>query len=471
MPAPLLPLAGRIPAWPSPRTTPRAWSPPAPARLRSFLHTRRCLSTTTPSTTTASSTTTTSTLPRPYTFHIGLAFSRKPPDTSQPEHYRRQLSKSFPARSPKGQWRDAVLARWRAGDLGREPLSGEAFGLPQEADREHAMGEDFVFVQPMRGQSGIALGIADGVGGWSASGVDPSLFSQSMMYHSSVAAGQAWAFPPDVDMPSDPDSDADAGTDAGSPGKREVLLKGEGWEAREVLGATRAGEGGGQAEAEQEQEQEIGPREILQRGYDAVLADADVEMGASTACVLTLNAKTGKLRAANLGDSGFLVLRGPSIQHIQRAQTHYFNCPKQLSKYPKQAFKKVSTLKLDSPADADEWECTLRHGDVVLLYTDGMSDNIFASHMLELSLLAQSHASGSRPPSTTGPAAGDEASLPSSPLDEEEAAAETVQARQLARMCVEHARKAMVDVGVLTPFERASVPEDRPCGIGADWDR
>jgi len=194
----------------------------------------------------------------------------------------------------------------------------------------------------------------------------------------------------------------------------------------------------------------------LQSGYDAVLADADVEMGASTACVLTLNSKTGRLRAANLGDSGFIVLRGPSIQHIQGAQTHYFNCPKQLSKYPKQAFKKGSRPILDQPREADEWECTLRHGDVILLYTDGLSDNIFASHLLELSLLSQSLASRSPPLSA---ATGDEAGSLSSELSLGGEAAETTQAKRLARMCVEHARKAMVDVGALTPFELAAKSE------------
>ncbi|KZO91738.1 hypothetical protein CALVIDRAFT_541634 [Calocera viscosa TUFC12733] len=400
--------------------------------LRTVLLTRRCLTT----------------LPRPYTFHIGLAYARKPPDASQPEHYRRAPSKSFARLSDKGLWRDAVLREWAGGDVGRNSNSNsEPFpGMLREEreDNEHAMGEDFLFVQPMQGQSGVAIGIADGVGGWSASGVDPSLFSQSMMFHSSAAAAEAWAFPPDVDPPSESDSDSDSA----SGEVKEVLLRGEGWEAREKIAVPPEGKGKGEGE-------ELGPEEILQRGYDAVLSDGDVEMGASTACVLTLNSKTGKLRAANLGDSGFLVLRGPSIQHIQRAQTHYFNCPKQLSKYPKQAFKKGNRPILDKPADADVWECTLRHGDVVLLYTDGLSDNIFASHMLELSLLSQSY-SPSR--SGAGAAAGDEASLASESEPGVEAA-ESLQAKRLARMCVEHARKAMVDVGVLTPFELSAKSE------------
>ncbi|EJT96756.1 hypothetical protein DACRYDRAFT_97436 [Dacryopinax primogenitus] len=380
--------------------------------LRTFLLLRRCIST----------------LPRPYTFHVGVAYARKPPDTSLPEK-ERVPSVAFPAQSPKGRWRDEMIGEWRGGDVRKVPVVGVggeergAQAADEGKDREHAMGEDFVFVQHMKGQSGLALGIADGVGGWSASGIDPSLFSQCLMFHAAHAASKGWAFPADVDHPHE------------SEGGRDVLYSGEGWEVRQ-------GDG-----------EELGPKEILQKGYDAVLVDPDVEMGASTACVLTLNSKTGKLRAATLGDSGFIVLRGPSIQHIQAPQTHYFNCPKQLSKYPIHAFKKGKKPKLDDPSIAEEWECTLRHGDVVLIYTDGLSDNLFASEMLELSLLSQAYAASG----IAG--AGDELFPPSSPSisgPSDPDPPETLQAKRLARTCVEHARQAMMDVTALTPFELAA---------------
>ena len=46
---------------------------------------------------------------------------------------------------------------------------------------------------------GVSLGVADGVGGWTESGVDPSLFSQALMYHAHRYSKIAWPGEPEVD--------------------------------------------------------------------------------------------------------------------------------------------------------------------------------------------------------------------------------------------------------------------------------
>lgn len=46
---------------------------------------------------------------------------------------------------------------------------------------------------------GISFGVADGVGGWIDVGVDPSLFSQALMYHAHRYSKQAWAGEPEID--------------------------------------------------------------------------------------------------------------------------------------------------------------------------------------------------------------------------------------------------------------------------------
>ena len=46
---------------------------------------------------------------------------------------------------------------------------------------------------------GVSLGVADGVGGWVESGVDPSLFSQALMYHAHRYSRAAWAGEPEID--------------------------------------------------------------------------------------------------------------------------------------------------------------------------------------------------------------------------------------------------------------------------------
>jgi len=46
---------------------------------------------------------------------------------------------------------------------------------------------------------GVSFGVADGVGGWVDSGVDPSLFSQALMYHAHRYSRSAWAGEPEID--------------------------------------------------------------------------------------------------------------------------------------------------------------------------------------------------------------------------------------------------------------------------------
>lgn len=46
---------------------------------------------------------------------------------------------------------------------------------------------------------GVSFGVADGVGGWVDSGVDPSLFSQALMYHAHRYSHNSWAGEPEVD--------------------------------------------------------------------------------------------------------------------------------------------------------------------------------------------------------------------------------------------------------------------------------
>lgn len=52
--------------------------------------------------------------------------------------------------------------------------------------------------------------------------------------------------------------------------------------------------------------------------------------GSSTACVLRLDAGAGLLDAANLGDSGFLIVRDGRLHFQSPAMQHFFDCPLQV---------------------------------------------------------------------------------------------------------------------------------------------
>ncbi|KAI0709214.1 protein serine/threonine phosphatase 2C [Earliella scabrosa] len=322
-----------------------------------------------------------SSLPRPYRFHVGASWAGKPPDPRGP----RVKSNPFPADSPIGKWRDAMLSR------------------PNPGAGKH-IGEDFFYIQDMREKSGVSLGVADGVGGWTDSGVDPSLFSQALMYHAQRYAKAAWPGEPEVDPTQEYE-------------EREQV---EGWE--------------------------LTPLECLESAYGGVLRERNVLAGSSTACILTFNASNGVLRAANLGDSGFLVIRGSSVAYQQRSQTHFFNCPLQLSKLPVSE-KRFSRACVDHPSDADLCEMTLRHGDLIIAYTDGLSDNVFPSEMVAIcSLVARQFQLSKRTITPIG-----ESEVESSAEDEE------VQA--MAERIVDYARMCMHNTKRVSPFERAAARE------------
>lgn len=57
-------------------------------------------------------------------------------------------------------------------------------------------------------------------------------------------------------------------------------------------------------------------------------------LGSSTACVLVLSRSDAMLYSANLGDSGFVVVRNGTVVHRSKEQTHCFNTPFQLSCLP-----------------------------------------------------------------------------------------------------------------------------------------
>lgn len=57
-------------------------------------------------------------------------------------------------------------------------------------------------------------------------------------------------------------------------------------------------------------------------------------LGSSTACVIILNGENNTVYTANIGDSGFLVVRHGEVIHRSEEQQHYFNTPFQLSLPP-----------------------------------------------------------------------------------------------------------------------------------------
>lgn len=176
-------------------------------------------------------------------------------------------------------------------------------------------GHDWWFIDHTKHSNILTLGVADGVGGWeSEHGVDPAEVAQGLMYHAST-----------------------------SPTTRQ-------------------------------------PLQILIDAYRAVLTDDHVGGGASTALVAQLDPRTSSANWACLGDSALVILRdgGRKVMVATDSQTHYFNCPFQLTKIPKSLRRQRASFgDLDQPDSASVGCQTLEDGDLVLLFTDGMADNLW----------------------------------------------------------------------------------------------
>ncbi|PAN07241.2 hypothetical protein PAHAL_1G318600 [Panicum hallii] len=111
------------------------------------------------------------------------------------------------------------------------------------------------------------------------------------------------------------------------------------------------------------------PYTLLRGAYEA--AARSLAPGASTAVIVSLDGAT--LKWACVGDSAFAVLRGGRIVRRSKPQQHHFNCPYQLSANGG-----------DRVADADVGGMPVMDGDVVVIGTDGLFDNVFDVELEQL---------------------------------------------------------------------------------------
>lgn len=128
-------------------------------------------------------------------------------------------------------------------------------------------------------------------------------------------------------------------------------------------------------------------RQLMQKGYEAVCYDRAIKAGGSTAIVGLLTSE-GFLEVANLGDSGFILLRLNGVHAFSEPQTHAFNTPYQLSVVPPSMLLRAAAFGgaqlMDQPRDAEVTRLRLRHGDVLVLASDGLWDNLFNQDVLRI---------------------------------------------------------------------------------------
>lgn len=109
----------------------------------------------------------------------------------------------------------------------------------------------------------------------------------------------------------------------------------------------------------------VNPMRVLHQAFNATAV-----RGSSTACIITLSGD--KLTAANVGDSGFLVIRNDAVVFRSPTQQKCFNCPFQLG------------TTMQDPSVADLMEVAVISGDIVVAGTDGLLDNMHESEIVEI---------------------------------------------------------------------------------------
>jgi protein phosphatase PTC7 len=90
----------------------------------------------------------------------------------------------------------------------------------------------------------------------------------------------------------------------------------------------------------------------------------------------------------SLGDSGYAHLSPLHLNHLSTPQTHAFNTPFQLSKIPTRLSRQLDLFgrghHAERPADADIYVHDVNHGDVLVLGTDGVWDNLAPEDVLKV---------------------------------------------------------------------------------------
>lgn len=100
-------------------------------------------------------------------------------------------------------------------------------------------------------------------------------------------------------------------------------------------------------------------------------AQKNDEIGSSTFVVLTLDNNEQKVKTANVGDSGFIILKKNekgdyNIKYESVSQQHSFNFPFQLG------------TNADDPNNAETMDFKIKEDDLYIVYSDGVCDNLYS---------------------------------------------------------------------------------------------
>ncbi len=286
----------------------------------------------------------------------------------------------------------------------RHRALGPYYGFITEVEGVPRDGPLFKFVtgyavRPRDGEEGEdacftcerGLGVADGVSGWVDFGINPSAFSQKLMEECENEIRHVTGLKLEEIVET----------------KKSRIPKVASYVALDFHANTVYGAKGSDGE-DSGPESECSSPKKSKRAYEIPINSMQIlsnayekvdEFGSSTATVVVLNGN--EIEAVNLGDSGFvhLTLKAGEyyINGVSKEQQHEFNVPYQMSRLPPAEYlaemeregrvKDVKKLKAllgtgkmckDNPESADQYNQEVADGDIFVLGTDGVFDNLFS---------------------------------------------------------------------------------------------
>ncbi|KAJ7561706.1 hypothetical protein O6H91_03G038200 [Diphasiastrum complanatum] len=200
-----------------------------------------------------------------------------------------------------------------------------------DGDSKHAFGkevatggEDAFFIE---GSSWV--GIADGVGAWTFSGIDSGHYARELMWNcAEIARGYL-----------------------GKPNPKAVLEKA--FRKTKATGSSTT---------------------LIAALYKQILRERDLVKTRQEGLLKQVQAYSFNktLFAVNVGDSGFLLIRSKEVVAKSIPMQHAFNFPYQIG------------LQSDHPSVGEPYELPVSEGDVLVLGTDGLFDNLFENEIVKI---------------------------------------------------------------------------------------
>lgn len=196
------------------------------------------------------------------------------------------------------------------------------------------------------------LAVADGVGSWRRKGIDPSKFSRSLMRHMGALVEGITL------RNSQKQSMLDYVRRFVSWSDNSVSSEGPPSPHEAITPATLIGQAFWRMVTS------------FQRGYER-------PFGSSTVSLVALDRATGTLEISNLGDSGSMIIRQGKPFFRTTSQQHRFNAPYQITLSPEGTVS-------DSSSKATLTSLPAKEGDIVLLATDGLWDNVWTEEIMHI---------------------------------------------------------------------------------------